>query len=213
MNADTLAWLGASPVVLYGVLLPLVLVQLFALLCIPSLMAAPAKARSIVDAIHCYLMQGLGVLLMSVGALPTVFSVLAGVSYPGGTYFGLLLVFAAGGALFLWQDNRSRGLDAASKAVPGAIFFGILRLIGQTSLILAGISFLLSITLEATTVPGWWMMPVLVAVYGALLTWCTKSPSTPRAHTTLQIVGLGSKMTSRPAKAPVKSVAAGKKRK
>ena len=202
-----------SPALLYGVLVPIVLVQLFALLCMPSLLSAPAKARSVVDAIHCYILQGLGILLMSLGALPTVYSVLGGVAYPSNSYFGLLLVFAAGGALFLWQDQRSRDLDPAAKSVPAAIFFGVVRLIGQAALMLSLISILLSLTLEATDMPGWWVMPVLVALYGLLLTWSTKSPHTARSGMSLSMVGLMGPMHHAKAKPPLRSIMTGKKRK
>lgn len=200
---------------LYGILIPLVLVQFFALLCIPSLLAAPMKARAVTDAIHCYALQGLGVLLMSLGALPTVYSVLAGISYPSGTYFGLLLVFAVGGALFLWQDLRTRHLDPVARAVPAAIFFSTVRLIGQSTFILALLSFMLSLTLDVTDIPGWWVMPVVVATFGGLLAWCTKSPTTSRASMHLRAVGLPKFSVGRPAKAqpPVRTAVAGGRKK
>jgi hypothetical protein len=175
MTSSLLSGLLSSTGMLYGVIVPLVLVQIIALLFVPSLLAAPAKARAVGDAIHCYFLQIFGVLLMTIGALPTVFSVLAGISYTGGTYFGLLLVFAVGGALFLWQDQRARFLDASARAVPAAIFLTMFKIIGQVILVLASLSFLLSITLGDTAVEGWWVMPVLMAIYGALIAWCTKS--------------------------------------
>ena len=149
------AGLLSSPALAYGVLVPLVLVQLFALLFIPSMLAAPAKARAVGDAIHCYCIQSFGIMLMTAGSLPTVYSVLAGISYTGGTYFGLLLIFAAGGGLFLWQDQRASSLDPAARAVPGSIFLLTFRILGQ-------------ITRHKTTVrAGWPRLQIAIRARGA----------------------------------------------
>ena len=194
------AGLTSSPAFVYGVLVPLVLVQLLALLFIPSLLAAPAKARAIGEALHSYCLQAFGVMLMTVGSLPTVYSVLAGVSYTGGTYFGLLLIFAAGGGLFLWQDQHATTLDSAARAVPAAIFLLTFRMLGQVTLVLALLSFLLSITMGSTEAMGWWVMPVLMGCYGGLVAWCTRGPAVWISRT--QSVGsLLTPVASRTAKA------------
>ena len=199
---DTLiAGAEGSPTVLYGIIVPLLLVVLLALIFLPSIIAAPGKARSIGEAIHCYFMQGFGVLLMTVGSLPTVYSVLAGVSYSSGTYFGLLLVFAGGGGIFLWQDLRALSLDAASRAVPSAIFLAAFRIIGQVTLTLAGLSFLLSVTIGTTDMAGWWVMPVLMGIYGGLIAWCTRSATVTWGST----ASVGS-MLKTPARPPAKAL-------
>lgn len=205
--------LTSSPALVYGIVLPLVLVQLLALLFIPSMLAAPTKARAVGEAIHCYCIQSFGVMLMTVGSLPTVYSVLAGISYTGGTYFGLLLIFAAGGGLFLWQDQRASRLDSAARAVPAAIFFLTFRILGQVTLVLALLSFLLSITMGSTDLVGWWVMPVLMACYGGLVAWCTKGPVS-WASTTQSVGSLLPSVSSRTAKAqtPMKSASAKKRR-
>lgn len=201
------AGLTSSPALVYGIVVPLVLVQLLALLYIPSMLGAPAKARAIGEAIHCYCIQTFGVMLMTIGSLPTVYSVLAGISYTGGTYFGLLLIFATGGGLFLWQDQRASLLDSAARAVPASVFILTFRILGQITLILALLSFLLSITMGSTDIVGWWIMPVLMACYGGLIAWCTRGPVTWVSRT--QSVGsLLQPVSSRTAKAqaPAKSV-------
>ena len=210
---DTLiAGAEGSPTVLYGIIVPLLLVVLLALVFIPSIIAAPGKARSIGEAVHCYFMQAFGVLLMTVGSLPTVYSVLAGVSYSSGTYFGLLLVFAGGGGIFLWQDLRATSLDAASRAVPSAIFLAAFRIIGQVTLTLAGLSFLLSVTIGTTDMAGWWVMPILMGIYGGLIAWCTRGIST--SWGSLSSVGSAIAASPRPAKAlpPVRMVRTGTKK-
>ena len=205
------AGLLSSPALAYGVLVPLVLVQLFALLFIPSMLAAPAKARAVGDAIHCYCIQSFGIMLMTAGSLPTVYSVLAGISYTGGTYFGLLLIFAAGGGLFLWQDQRASSLDPAARAVPGSIFLLTFRILGQITLVLALLSFLLSITRGSTDLLGWWVMPVLMAVYGGLISWCTRGPTT-WVSTTHAVGSMLKPVASRPAKAQTPSKTAKRRR-
>jgi hypothetical protein len=203
--------LTSSPALLYGVVAPLVLIQLMALLYIPSLLAAPAKARAVGEAIHCYCIQTFGVMLMTIGSLPTVYSVLAGISYTGGTYFGLLLIFATGGGLFLWQDQRASALDPAARAVPASIFLITFRMLGQITLVLALLSFLLSITMGSTDLTNWWIMPVLMACYGGLISWCTHGPISWVSHT--QSVGsLLTPVSSRPAKAQTPSRGAKKRR-
>lgn len=205
------AGLVSSPAFLYGIVVPLVLVQLLALLFVPSLLAAPAKARAIGEAIHCYCIQAFGVMLMTVGSLPTVYSVLAGVSYTGGTYFGLLLIFAAGGGLFLWQDQRATTLDSAARAVPASIFLLTFRILGQVTLVFALLSFLLSITMGSTDVIGWWVMPILMTCYGGLVAWCTREPVVWASRT--QSVGsLLTPVSSRTAKAQTPPRSAKKRR-
>lgn len=194
------AGLTSSPALVYGIVVPLLLVQLLALLFIPSMLAAPSKARAVGEAIHCYLIQAFGVMLMTVGSLPTIYSVLAGISYTGGTYFGLLLIFATGGGLFLWQDQRATLLDSAARAVPGAIFLLTFRILGQITLVLALLSFLLSVTMGSMDIAGWWVMPVLMACYGGLIAWSTRGPVSWVSHT--QSVGsLLTPVASRSAKA------------
>lgn len=165
-----------SPSIFLYILVPLGLVQLVAFLFIPSILAAPKKPRSIAEAIFCCLMQGFGVFLMTIGSLPTVYSVLAGDSYASGVYFGLLLVFAAGGCIFLWSDHRIVSIDPEARAVPCAIVLISFRIIGQILLALAVVSIVLSVTTGSQTT-GWWLMPVLMGLYGGLIAWCTKSPS------------------------------------
>jgi hypothetical protein len=173
---DTFIAGAGSPTLLYGVIMPLFLVLLLSALFVPSLIAAPGKVRSVGEAIHCYFLQAFGVLLMTVGSLPTIYSVLVGISYSGGTYFGLLLVFAAGGGLFLREDIRATGLDAAARSVPAAVFLCAFRIIGQVTLIVAVLSFMLSMMIGSTDVTGWWVMPLLMGIYGGLVAWCTRRP-------------------------------------
>lgn len=157
----------------YGLIVPLGILVLLTLIFLASLSVAGAKPRHVGEAVYTYLMHGVSVLLMTIGALPTVFSVFAGVAYTGRTYIALLLVFACGGLLFLMQDQETRKLDAASKAVIEAIYMTTLKVIGNLLALLSAVSIFLSIVLAAFE-PGWWVTPFVLLLYGLLLSWCTR---------------------------------------
>ena len=157
----------------YGLVVPLVTIFFLTVLFLASLSVPGAKPRHVGDAIYAYLMHGVSVLMMTIGALPTVFSVFAGVAYTGRTYIALLLVFACGGVLFLMQDQAVRGLDSASKSVTESVYLTTLKIIGNLIALLSGVSIFLSIVL-ASFQPGWWVTPFVLLLYGMLLSWCTK---------------------------------------
>ncbi len=157
----------------YGLVVPLATIFFLAVLFLAALSVPGAKAKQVGEAVYCYLMHAVSVLLMTIGALPTVFSVFAGVAYTGRTYIALLLVFACGGLLFLMQDQATRSLEAASRAVPEAIYMTTLKIIGNLLALLSAISLFLSIALASFS-PGWWVTPFVLLLYGMLLSWCTR---------------------------------------
>ena len=157
----------------YGLVVPRLIIFFLSVLFIASMMNPGAKPKAVGEAIYTYLMHGASVLLMTIGALPTVFSVFAGVAYTGRTYIALLLVFACGGLLFLVQDHALQSLDAASKAVAEAVYLTTLRVIGNLLALLSALSIFLSIVLASFQV-GWWVTPFVLLLYGMLLSWCTK---------------------------------------
>ncbi|MCA9370814.1 MAG: hypothetical protein KC680_02530 [Candidatus Peregrinibacteria bacterium] len=157
----------------YGLVLPLATLFFLTVLFLASMSVPGAKPKSVGEAIYTYLMHAVSVLLMTIGALPTIFSVFAGVPYTGRTYIALLLVFACGGLLFLMQDQEVRKLDSASKAVVEAVYMTTLKVIGNLMAILSAISIFLSIVL-ASFQDGWWVTPFVLLLYGLLLSWCTR---------------------------------------
>lgn len=159
----------------YGLVVPLCTLFFIAILFLASMTVAGAKPKEIGRAIYTYIMHGTSVLLMTIGALPTVFSVFAGVSYTGRTYIALLLVFASGGLLFLMQDQEVRNLDSASKSIPEAIYMTTLKIIGNLLMVLSGLSIVLNIILTSFQT-GWWVTPFVLLLYGILLSWCTRGP-------------------------------------
>lgn len=160
----------------YGLVLPLLLLNLIALLFIPSLMRGGVQAMSVGKAIYCYLLQIVGVLLMTLGGIPAIYGVLARETYTSNTYLALLIVFACGGFTFLWHDHTVRMTDAPSRAVPHAIYVTLFKLLGYLLTLVSALSLLLTMLLGYDTVlPNWWIMPSITLFYGLLLTWCTRS--------------------------------------
>lgn len=141
-------------------------------------MSPGAKARNTAQAMYCTIMMSIGVLLMTISAIPTVTSVLAGESYASETYLGLLIVFAAGGSIFLWHDHWIRTLDPASRLVPSLIFLFTVKTIGTLITLLAGLSVILTLTLGGAEY-GWWIMPLTLFLYGAVLFISTGSVRSP----------------------------------
>lgn len=157
----------------YGLVVPLLTIFFLTVLFLASMTVSGAKPKAVGEAVYNYVLHAVSVLLMTIGALPTVFSVFAGVAYTGRTYIALLLVFACGGLIFLMQDQAVRKLDGPSKAVTEAVYMTTLKIIGNLTALLSGISIFLSIVLAAFA-PGWWVTPFVLLLYGLLLSWCTK---------------------------------------
>ncbi|MDP7477156.1 MAG: hypothetical protein QF442_01785 [Candidatus Peribacteraceae bacterium] len=180
----------------YGLVLPAATFLFLAILFMASMSVPGAKPKGIGESVYAYLMHGLSVLLMTIGALPTVFSVFAGVAYTGRTYIALLLVFACGGLLFLIQDQAVRGLDAASKSVIEAVYLTTLKVIGNLLALLSTLSIFLSIVL-ASYVPGWWVTPFVLLLYGLLISWCTKGNQDWELFKTIQMTAAPAKSAAR----------------
>ena len=88
----------------------------------------------------------------------------------------LLLLFAVGGALFLWYEQESQAIDAASKAIPLALFLYTLRFTGLLLSLYTGLSLALSVLLiRVPQMTDWWVTPTIFFVIGLLLTWSTGS--------------------------------------
>ncbi|MDA1209184.1 MAG: hypothetical protein O2904_04110 [bacterium] len=165
----------------YGFVVPLLVLVFLALVLVPSTLRGNANPRKVAEATFCYLLQSLGVLLMTAGSLPTVISVLAGIQLAGSTYFTLLTIFASGGGLFLWNDHIVRNIDEASREIPETLFLYLYRIIGHLIVFLWTLSFLITIISGTATEAGWWIMPFVMVCYGGLLVWTTH-PINPIEH-------------------------------
>ncbi|OGJ56803.1 hypothetical protein A2635_04410 [Candidatus Peribacteria bacterium RIFCSPHIGHO2_01_FULL_51_9] len=160
----------------YGVLVPLVIIQLVILFLIPSLIKGNAKTEEIGKAIYCFLSEGLGLILMTVGGLPTLYSVLAQSPLHDTQYVALLLVFATGGLTYLWHDHVLKSVSATARCVPHTIYFFAIKFLSHAMVLFAALSLLLKATLvESDFEPHWWVMHTIVLLYGLILWWCTRT--------------------------------------
>ncbi|MDO8648914.1 MAG: hypothetical protein Q7R81_03960 [Candidatus Peregrinibacteria bacterium] len=159
--------------ILYGVLVPLAILGVIAIVFIPSIHIPGAKPWAVGKAIYCSFMQALGLLLMTIGGLPAVYGVLARQPYESVIYIALLLVFSAGGLTFLWHDHLLRSVDENSRSVPSAIFFLMFKVLGYGSVLFAALSLVLTMLLGFEE-EEWWVMPTIMLLYGLLLSWCTR---------------------------------------
>jgi len=172
------AMFGAVGIV-YGLIVPLAFVLLFAVFAIASSASPGAKPRVVAQAAYCALMMGVGLLLMTIATLPTVASVISGMSYSGSTYIGLLALFLGGGGMYLFHDRWMQSLDSTSKLIPSLLFLFTVKSIGMLAALLSGLSIVLTLILgEPET--EWWVMPVTVFLYGILLLWCTRAERSPK---------------------------------
>jgi hypothetical protein len=157
----------------YGVFLPLGVFALFTIFTLPAAFRQTASADAVCFAAYCYLGQMLGVLLMTAGGLPALYAVFAMQPLSEMTYLGLLLVFAIGGLLFLWNDNHLRTIDPAARTVPGSVFFATWKFIGLLVTVFASLSFVLKLMLVVQLDPRWWVPHMIMLLYGLILSWFT----------------------------------------
>lgn len=161
----------------YGVLVPVVLIQITALLLVPSLLRGNARPDEAARAIFAYLVQSAGIVFMSLGGLPALYAVLARQPLSNALYTALLFVFAFGGVAFLWADTYARRVDFSSRQVMEAIHLTIWKFVGFMTIFLSSLTFLLRLVLSETAMPeNWWVLHAVMFFYGVLVSWCTKTP-------------------------------------
>ncbi|MDD4628716.1 MAG: hypothetical protein PHE68_04980 [Candidatus Peribacteraceae bacterium] len=200
LTRSPLSFFSGPTGLFYSVTLPLLLALAFALVIIASSSVSGAKASKVGEASFHYLMQGLGILLMTIGAMPTLLSVLMGPAYPGRVYMSLLWVFLVGGSLFLWHEQAAERIERASTQIPQAIFLTVVRTIGYLIALFSGLSLLLSVALGKMPT-SWWVAPVVMLLYGALLCWSTGAGEA--GASSFQSISLHS-VVKHPAKKPAK---------
>ena len=176
--------------------MPVLLLQLFAMLLLPSLLKPGISAHQAGRAIFSYLMQMLGIILMTVSGLPALYSVLAGQGFSSLAYTGLLLVFATGGLVFLWMDGIIRMIDVHSKAIPETMFFFTWKATGLLSLLYGILTLVINITLQPLILPSWWIIPVITIGYGIILSWFTMdiAPSSMTGFMTMPMARVAKKV-------------------
>lgn len=161
-----------------GFLLPIAILLLFVLLMLPGLARTGAKPESLALATYGYLAESLGIILMTAGGLPAVYAVVAHQILASNTYLGLLVLFIIGGITYLWHDAMLSDVDTVSKSIPSSLFFYTWKLIGLIVTLFASLSFLLEWLLNSNNhTEGWWMVHVVMLLYGLLVSWFTVQPS------------------------------------
>lgn len=166
--------------VLYVLLLPAVTANVIALMLVPSLLKG-ARSGDGSRAAYCVLAEGMGIVLMALGGLPTLASVLAKLALPAMTYASLLFTFVVGGLVFLRHDHLLHQLDPASRAVPQAIAFYTWKTVGLALSVLGFLYLLVYILISQGNVTGnWWALPCTVLFFGILLLWATSSDHKPQ---------------------------------
>jgi hypothetical protein len=164
----------------YGIFAPLLVVQGLALLFIPAMLNTGAKVPSVGKAIYCYLLQTVGITLMSLSGIPALWSVLASASFSTSIYLLLLITFTIGGLIFLWHDSISHTIDEASRGIPHTIYFYSFKLLGFLFMVLSALYMIYIMLMFPAQEGSWWVLPAIILAYGFLLSWCTRWP---RDHT------------------------------
>ena len=165
------------------VLLPLGVLLALSVALIPCLIAPGVKLGSAMKALYCYAMQCLGISMMTAGALPAVYGVLEKFSigaerFSAEMYLSLLILFSAGGVTFLWHEQVAERIDDASRRVPALLFWYSFKAIGYVLSLIAALSFLFTMLLIRPLETTWWITPIVILLYGVLLSWCTRWPKT-----------------------------------
>lgn len=173
MSATPLSFFLSPIGMFYSVTVPCLLILLLALILLASASTPGAKAGHVARAAFHYILQGIGIVLMTVGAIPTLTSVLGGPPYPGRVYMSLLWVFLVGGALFLWNEQGTQKIDHASVAVVHALFVTTVKMIGYIVALFSGLAILIQTALGVYPA-HWWVSPVVLLLYGVLLFWSAK---------------------------------------
>jgi len=115
-------------------------------------------------------MQSIGIVLMTLGALPTLLSVLMGPQYAGRTYMSLLWIFLVGGAIFLWHEQKASHLEKASVLLVHTIFVTVIKTMGYLAALLSVLYVLIAVAM-GTFATSWWIPPTVFFLYGVLLYW------------------------------------------
>ncbi|MBI2524033.1 hypothetical protein HYW11_02355 [Candidatus Peregrinibacteria bacterium] len=166
------------PMGLVSILLSILfLILIFSLILATSLTREAAKPQAVGEAVYCYLVQSVGIVLMSIGAVPTLYSVLSRTPLQSLTYAALLFVFSIGGLIFLWHDYLVSKLPAPSRAVPEAIYLSMWKFIGFTLLVFSLLSIILNILLQGAFPSSSLALHGILALYGLVLWWGTQRPA------------------------------------
>ena len=158
---------------------------ILALLLIPSLLAEGAKPTETAHALYRYILQGIGAVLMTLSGLPALYGVLTNRALPQNGYLALLIVFAFGGIVYLWNEGKTERIAPASRLVPSLIFRYAFKFIAFVAMAMAVTSLLTTLLFSSWPFPdSWFGSPLVFFCYSCFLLWCTHfpAPKEPTAH-------------------------------
>lgn len=179
MLDSTLAYL---PDLLVFSVLGLLLMHLMVGLFLMNHLSGSTDPTHSAEAVFGYTAQAFGIVLMSIGGIPALYGVLAERSLPVVAYLGLLLVFAIGGLLFMWQDTALRSLPKASTIIPASLSHVLWRFVGLLVMTVSLLSFLLQLLVDTPTLErSFWALHLTGMFYGMLLLLATRPVQPPRS--------------------------------
>lgn len=165
-------------------LFPTAVMFVMSIALIPCLLSPGIRIGSAIKALYCYIMQTIGVAMMTAGALPAIYGVLdkfsAGADrFSAEVYLTLVIFFSIGGVIFLWHEQMTGHVDDESRMVPALLFWYTFKAIGNVVILIGLSSFTFMMLLTKSLDGSWWIIPVIAVLYGLLLSWCTKTSSVP----------------------------------
>lgn len=158
----------------------------FSVALIPCILSPAVRINSAIKALYCYVLQIIGVAMMTAGALPAVFGVLERFStgdeiFSAEMYLVLLILFSIGGVVFLWHERMAERVDDASRRVPALLFWYTFKTIGSLLILVGFLSLIITMLMTRPLTGAWWIVPVVTMLYGLLLSWCTRTPASSKA--------------------------------
>ncbi|HLD64057.1 MAG TPA: hypothetical protein VI913_04150 [Candidatus Peribacteraceae bacterium] len=131
---------------------------------------APADLGKLARAVFSYLMMLVAVILMSTAAIVTALAAMtASALNDPAVHLVLLLLFAAGGILFLWVDQSVRHMDKYITRIPSLLYDFTLRIVCYVAIVFSILYLLLMSAFIQTE--GWWKVPGVILLYSCLVVW------------------------------------------
>src|SRR5690606_17325184 len=118
----------------FGLVAGVVVAEILALLLLARTIADTKNPDEAGKAVFGYTMLTVGVALMSISSVPTLIAVFGDAGFTVEVYFGLVLIFAVGGLLYLWHDYRLRELSTDAVRIPRLVYHFAMKAAGQLSL-------------------------------------------------------------------------------
>ncbi len=146
--------------------LPLALFLAFIVLYIPSLMVAEAKPMAVGQAIFCYFMKTVGILLMAASIVPLAYNLMSNTVPDITTLYSLVLFLVVGLGIVVHFSRVAYELDEASVVVVRSVFCHCFEAIGALLAIFSGLSLMMMFLVNHVLLD--WQMPATLFLLGLL---------------------------------------------